>query len=123
MDDLYSDWVVPTVSLEQRDLRSDTGIHCDFFPVGESLFATRRRSLDDACIELVSARQRHLLKVLSHCDGAAKPSSQSISPIEHHDLVSRVRERVQRLIAALHVPEGVPEVIPASAGQYRAFTS
>jgi hypothetical protein len=62
-------------------------------------------------------------EVLSHRDGAAKPSSQPIRPIEHHDLVSRVRERVQRLIAALHVPEGVPEVIPAIAGQSRAFTS
>jgi hypothetical protein len=59
------------------------------------------------------ARQRHLLEVLSHSDGAAKPSSHSICPIEHHDLVRRVRQRVKRLIVALHVPEGVPDRISA----------
>jgi len=69
------------------------------------------------------ARQRHLLEVLSHSDGAAKPSSHSIRPIEHHDLVRRVRQRVKRLVAALHVLEGVPDRIPAKAEQSRAFTS
>jgi hypothetical protein len=50
-------------------------------------------------------------KSLHICDGAAKhpAHTQSVQP-RHHELASRVRQRVKRLIVALHVPGRVGKV-------------
>jgi len=64
------------------------------------------------------------MKSLHTVTGAAKhPAHNQPVLLSITTLVRRVRQRVKRLIAALHVLEGVPEVIPAKADQSRAFTS
>lgn len=73
--------------------------------------ATRIRSYGDASHRRVWARQRQRL-TLRLIQSEARHAPLTLNqPSEPHELATRVRQRVQRLIAALHVPEGGPGVI------------